>query len=87
MGSSRGESPAEADPTGGEGQGRSERPGKPVRGQKPVVNGTRIAVDLVIELLGRGYTTAQVLEQYERRAARARADGAAERYEIFWKAS
>ena len=32
---------------------------------KPVVKGTRIAVELVIELLGRGYTTAQVLEQYD----------------------
>jgi uncharacterized protein (DUF433 family) len=32
---------------------------------KPVVKGTRIAVELVIDLLGRGYTTAQVLEQYD----------------------
>ena len=32
---------------------------------KPVVKGTRIAVELVIDLLGRGYTTAQVLAQYE----------------------
>jgi uncharacterized protein (DUF433 family) len=32
---------------------------------KPVVKGTRIAVELVIDLLGRGYTTAQVIEQYD----------------------
>jgi uncharacterized protein (DUF433 family) len=36
-----------------------------VLGGKPVVNGTRIAVELVIDLLGRGYTTAQVLTQYD----------------------
>jgi len=36
---------------------------------KPVVKGTRIAVELVIDLLGRGYTTAQVLEQYDHLAA------------------
>lgn len=28
------------------------------------MKGTRIAVELVIDLLGRGYTTAQVLKQY-----------------------
>ena len=32
---------------------------------KPVVKGTRIAVELVIDLLGRGYTTEQVLTQYD----------------------
>lgn len=32
---------------------------------KPVVRGARIAVELVIDLLGRGYTNAQVLEQYD----------------------
>jgi uncharacterized protein (DUF433 family) len=32
---------------------------------KPVVKGTRIAVELVIDLLGRGYTTNQVLRQYD----------------------
>jgi uncharacterized protein (DUF433 family) len=32
---------------------------------KPVVQGTRIAVELVIDLLARGYTTEQVLSQYE----------------------
>lgn len=32
---------------------------------KPVVKGTRIAVELVIDLLGRGYTIAQVLKQYD----------------------
>ena len=32
---------------------------------KPVVKGTRIAVELVIDLLARGYTTDQVLKQYD----------------------
>ncbi len=32
---------------------------------KPVVKGTRIAVELVIDLLARGYTTEQVLKQYD----------------------
>ena len=32
---------------------------------KPIVKGTRISVELVIDLLARGYTTAQVLEQYD----------------------
>jgi uncharacterized protein (DUF433 family) len=32
---------------------------------KPVVKGTRIAVELVIDLLGRGYSQEQVLEQYD----------------------
>jgi uncharacterized protein (DUF433 family) len=32
---------------------------------KPVIKGTRISVELVIELLGRGYTTGQILEQYD----------------------
>ena len=36
---------------------------------KPVVKGTRIAVELVIDLLGRGYTTEQVLKQYDHLAA------------------
>lgn len=31
---------------------------------KPVIKGTRISVELVIDLLGRGYTTEQVLQQY-----------------------
>lgn len=31
---------------------------------KPVIKGTRISVELVIDLLGRGYTTQQVLDQY-----------------------
>jgi uncharacterized protein (DUF433 family) len=31
---------------------------------KPVVKGTRIAVELVIDLLARGYTNEQVLAQY-----------------------
>jgi len=32
---------------------------------KPVVKGTRIAVELIVDLLGRGYTVEQVLEQYD----------------------
>jgi uncharacterized protein (DUF433 family) len=32
---------------------------------KPVIKGTRISVELVVGLLGRGYTPAQVLEQYD----------------------
>jgi uncharacterized protein (DUF433 family) len=32
---------------------------------KPVIKGTRIAVELVVELLGRGYTKEQVLQQYD----------------------
>lgn len=32
---------------------------------KPVVKGTRIAVELVVDLLGRGYTIEQVLKQYD----------------------
>jgi uncharacterized protein (DUF433 family) len=31
---------------------------------KPVIRGTRIAVELIVDLLGRGYTTEQVLQQY-----------------------
>jgi uncharacterized protein (DUF433 family) len=32
---------------------------------KPVIKGTRISVELVIDLLGRGYSTEQILEQYD----------------------
>ena len=32
---------------------------------KPVIKGTRISVELVIDLLGRGYSQEQVLEQYD----------------------
>ncbi|HEX6904070.1 MAG TPA: DUF433 domain-containing protein [Thermoanaerobaculia bacterium] len=32
---------------------------------KPVIKGTRIAVELVIDLLARGYTKEQILEQYD----------------------
>lgn len=32
---------------------------------KPVIRGTRIAVELVIDLLARGYTKKQILEQYD----------------------
>ena len=31
---------------------------------KPVIKGTRISVELVVDLLGRGYTVEQVLQQY-----------------------
>ena len=31
---------------------------------KPVVRGTRISVELVVDLLARGYSTDQVLAQY-----------------------
>ncbi|MBK9385685.1 MAG: DUF433 domain-containing protein [Planctomycetes bacterium] len=31
---------------------------------KPVIRGTRIAVDFVLELLARGWTEAQILEEY-----------------------
>ena len=31
---------------------------------KPVIRGTRIAVELVVDLLARGYTKEQILEQY-----------------------
>ena len=32
---------------------------------KPVIRGTRISVELVIDLLARGYTKEQILEQYD----------------------
>jgi uncharacterized protein (DUF433 family) len=32
---------------------------------KPVVTGTRIAVEFVIDLLARGYTKEQILAQYD----------------------
>jgi len=32
---------------------------------KPVIKGTRISVEMVIELLGRGYKLDQILEQYD----------------------
>jgi uncharacterized protein (DUF433 family) len=32
---------------------------------KPIVKGTRIAVELVVDLLGRGYSVEQVLQQYD----------------------
>lgn len=32
---------------------------------KPVIKGTRISVELIIDLLARGYTNDQILEQYE----------------------
>jgi uncharacterized protein (DUF433 family) len=32
---------------------------------KPVINGTRISVELVIDLLARGYTKEQIIEQYD----------------------
>jgi len=32
---------------------------------KPVVKGTRISVELVIDLLARGYSREQILDQYD----------------------
>lgn len=32
---------------------------------KPVIKGTRIAVELVIDLMARGYSNQQILEQYD----------------------
>lgn len=32
---------------------------------KPVIKGTRIAVELIIDLLARGYTHDQIIEQYD----------------------
>ncbi|MCI0650589.1 MAG: DUF433 domain-containing protein [Planctomycetes bacterium] len=31
---------------------------------KPIIKGTRISVELVVDLLGRGYTMQQVIQQY-----------------------
>ena len=36
---------------------------------KPIVKGTRIAVELVVEFLAEGWTTEQILKQYERLTA------------------
>lgn len=32
---------------------------------KPIIKGTRIAVEFVIDLLGRGWTTEQILREYD----------------------
>lgn len=32
---------------------------------KPVIRGTRIAVELVIDLMARGYSKEQILDQYD----------------------
>lgn len=32
---------------------------------KPVIKGTRIAVEFVVDLLGRGWTVEQILEEYD----------------------
>ncbi len=32
---------------------------------KPIIRGTRVSVELVVELLGRGYTPQQIVEQYD----------------------
>ena len=32
---------------------------------KPVIKGTRIAVEFVVELLANGWTTKQILEEYD----------------------
>jgi uncharacterized protein (DUF433 family) len=36
-----------------------------VRVGKPVVKGTRIAVEFIIDLLARGWTTEQILKEYD----------------------
>lgn len=36
-----------------------------VLGGKPVVKGTRISVEFVIDLLGRGWTQEQILREYD----------------------
>lgn len=36
-----------------------------VLGGKPVVKGTRVSVELVLELSGRGYTARDIVEQYD----------------------
>lgn len=36
---------------------------------KPVIKGTRISVEFVVDLLGRGWTTEQILEQYDQLSA------------------
>ena len=35
---------------------------------KPIVQGTRISVEFVIDLLGRGWTTEQILQEYDQLA-------------------
>ena len=32
---------------------------------KPVIRGTRIAVEFVVDLLGRGWTTEEILREYD----------------------
>jgi uncharacterized protein (DUF433 family) len=32
---------------------------------KPIIKGTRISVEFIIDLLGRGWTTPQVLSEYD----------------------
>jgi len=32
---------------------------------KPIIKGTRISVEFVVDLLGRGWTTEQVLREYD----------------------
>ncbi len=32
---------------------------------KPIIKGTRIAVEFVVDLLGRGWTVEQILEEYD----------------------
>jgi uncharacterized protein (DUF433 family) len=33
---------------------------------KPIIKGTRIAVEFVVDLLARGWTTEQILKEYDR---------------------
>jgi uncharacterized protein (DUF433 family) len=37
---------------------------------KPVIKGTRIAVEFVVDLLGRGWTTEQILREYDHLTAK-----------------
>ena len=36
-----------------------------ILGGKPVIKGTRVSVEFVIDLLGRGWTTEQILREYD----------------------
>lgn len=36
-----------------------------ILGGKPIVKGTRISVESIIDLLGRGWTTEQVVREYD----------------------
>jgi len=36
---------------------------------KPIIKGTRLAVEFVVDLLGRGWTTEQILREYDHSTA------------------